>query len=144
MATIVLFRHAEPIIVKGAPSNGWVLSDAGRTAAAALAVKLGGFGLTELSSSLEPKALQTAQIIAGHVGGQILTDIRLREHDRSSVGFLSRENFEASVNSVFGRPNHMAFGRNRPTPCTLVSPLRSKTQRQEVRTWLQQLRMELR
>lgn len=110
MTIVVLIRHAEPEVVEGTPSRDWNLSSAGRRAAAALAVKLDGLGLADLSSSPEPKALQTAQIIRSHVGGKIHTDLRLREHDRSSAGFLNRQNFEASIASVFDRPTEVAFG----------------------------------
>jgi broad specificity phosphatase PhoE len=110
LTTIVLIRHAEPNVEKGAASSGWVLSDEGREAAAALASKLLRFEFTELFSSPEPKALQTAQIIADRTGSQIHTDIRLREHERSAVGFLDRDRFEARIASIFDRPDAIAFG----------------------------------
>ena len=97
-------------MVQGHASSGWVLSDDGREAAAALASKLLRFEFAALFSSPEPKALQTAQIIADRTGSQVHTDIRLREHERSAVGFLERESFEARIASIFDRPDEIAFG----------------------------------
>lgn len=96
--------------MKDAASNGWTLSDAGREAAKALASRLLRFGFADLFSSPEPKAMQTAQIIADRIGGQIQTDVRLREHERSSVGFLERDRFKASIASIFDKPDVIAYG----------------------------------
>ena len=54
--------------------------------------------------------MQTAHIIADRIGAQIHTDIRLREHERSAVGFLERDSFEAGIASMFDRPDAIAFG----------------------------------
>ncbi len=96
--------------MEGTPSNGWILSDVGRKAAAALASRLLGFGFAELISSPEPKAVQTAQIIADRMGSQIHTDARLREHERSSIGFLEKDRFEAGIASIFAKPEEIAYG----------------------------------
>jgi 2,3-bisphosphoglycerate-dependent phosphoglycerate mutase len=87
-----------------------MLSDAGHKAAQSLASRLVSFGFAEILSSPEPKAMQTAQIIADRNGGQVHIDDRLREHERSSVGFLERSNFEARIASVFEKPDVIAFG----------------------------------
>src|SRR5690606_36599865 len=108
--TIVLIRHAAPIRVESAASNGWALSNGGRKAATALASRLLGFGFTELLSSSEPKEMQTAQINAEQIGSQTYIDVRLREHDRSSVEFLKRETFEARIASIFDRPEEISYG----------------------------------
>ena len=54
--------------------------------------------------------MQTAQIIADRIGSQIHIDARLREHERSSVGFLERESFEARIASIFDEPGEVAYG----------------------------------
>lgn len=54
--------------------------------------------------------MQTAQIIADRIGSKIHIDVRLREHERSSVGFLERESFEAGITSIFDRPEEIAYG----------------------------------
>jgi broad specificity phosphatase PhoE len=54
--------------------------------------------------------MQTAQIIAEQIGSQTYIDVRLREHDRSSVGFLKRETFEARIASIFDRPEEVIYG----------------------------------
>lgn len=110
MTDIILIRHAEPSIETGAASDTWVLTDAGRQAAAALAPKLLGFDISEITTSPEPKALQTAEIVAQLIGAGIFTDARLREHGRKTVGFLNRSTFEAGISSIFGKPDEIAFG----------------------------------
>ena len=54
--------------------------------------------------------MQTAQIIADRTGSQIHADIRLREHERRSVGFLERDRFEARIASIFDKPDEIAYG----------------------------------
>lgn len=106
----MLIRHAAPGIEPGAPATTWVLSNAGQQAAAALGNKLVGFGAAKLVSSSEPKALQTAQIIADRLAIPVEADYRLREHERASVGFLDRADFEAGIASIFDNPSAVTFG----------------------------------
>lgn len=54
--------------------------------------------------------MQTAQIIADRIGSQIHIDVRLREHERSSVGYIERESFEALIASIFDKPEEIAYG----------------------------------
>lgn len=110
LTTVILIRHAEPIIAKDAPPNTWILSEAGRKAAAGIASSIASFGLREIVTSPEAKAVQTAEIIADLVGAQICIDPRLREHERKAIGFLARDDFEAGIASIFGKPDETAFG----------------------------------
>lgn len=110
MTKIMLIRHAEPAIVKNTPAKSWVLTDAGKNAASALGTRLSGLGLAKLASSSEPKALQTAQIIANRLDIQVDADPRLREHERASVGFLDQADFETGIASIFSNPSDIAFG----------------------------------
>lgn len=110
MSNIVLIRHAAPTIVHSRASNGWGLSEEGRKAAAALAPKLLRFNFAEIFSSPEPKALQTAQIIADLTGSPVLTDVRLREHERGAAKFVGKEVFEAQIARIFDMPDKIAYG----------------------------------
>ena len=44
-------------------------------------------------SSVEPKAMETAEIIATKLGLAVYTIYGLHEHDRSNVPFLPNDNF---------------------------------------------------
>jgi broad specificity phosphatase PhoE len=110
MGRIILVRHSIPAIDPDRPACHWILSPEGVTAAEDLADRLGGFDLTRIVSSDEPKARQTAEIIArAHHWGLDL-DPDLREQDRGAVGYLPRADFEAGIARVFASPGELVFG----------------------------------
>lgn len=127
MTKIMLIRHAEPVVAKHTPARNWVLSDAGKTAAAALGTRLKGLGLVKLASSSEPKALQTAQIIADQL--DISVEVDPREHERAAVGFLNRTDFETRIAAFLATPAISPSVKSRRIPCMLASPRRLTTQR---------------
>ncbi|TCA59882.1 histidine phosphatase family protein [Rhizobium leguminosarum bv. viciae] len=106
----VLIRHAAPEIRPELSSRHWGLSEEGKLAASALGLRLMRFGLGELVASPEPKALSTANTIGGHLGLPVRVDDRLREHSRSTVGFLSKSNFENGICQIFSHPGEIVFG----------------------------------
>jgi broad specificity phosphatase PhoE len=73
---VILVRHAMPEVVPGVAPERWELGPEGRAAARALAARLDG---REVVSSDEPKAIQTAEEIAAHLGAELTLDARLRE-----------------------------------------------------------------
>jgi len=76
---VILVRHALPEVVPGVPPAEWELGPAGRAAARDLAARLDG---ALVVSSDEPKALQTAEEIAAHLGAELIVDHRLAEAQR--------------------------------------------------------------
>jgi broad specificity phosphatase PhoE len=76
---VILVRHAMPELQPGVAPHLWELGETGRAAARDLAQHLHG-GL--VVSSDEPKALQTAEEIAAHLGAEIAVDHRLAEARR--------------------------------------------------------------
>jgi broad specificity phosphatase PhoE len=99
--TLVLVRHAAPEIDPARPPTGWRLSAAGRAAAARLRLTL---DVDAVVSSPEPKALETAAAL----DAPLEIDPRLREHDRSGVGWL--DDFAATVEAGFARPAEVVLG----------------------------------
>ena len=64
MAKLILIKHASPQVETAVPSHEWKLSPAGREKAAALAERLRPDAPGAIVSSVEPKAIETARIIA--------------------------------------------------------------------------------
>ena len=110
MGRITLVRHSIPAIDPATPARDWVLSSAGVTAAEDLAGRMDGFEMTAIVSSDEPKARQTAEILAHAHNWRLDCDPDLREHDRSTLGFLPRADFEAGIARLFANPGDLVFG----------------------------------
>jgi broad specificity phosphatase PhoE len=64
-----------------------------------------------IASSGEPKAVETATILATRLGLPRVKIVRgLHEHERRSVGWLGQEAFEARVAELFARSAELVFG----------------------------------
>jgi broad specificity phosphatase PhoE len=107
---LILVRHAAPQIAVGTPASLWRLSAEGRAAAATLGVRLAALRPQVIWSSPEPKALGTAQALAASLEPPIREDDRLREHDRGSLGYLSRTDLEAGVARLLTSHDAPVFG----------------------------------
>jgi broad specificity phosphatase PhoE len=110
MRTLILVKHSIPEILEDIPAREWKLSAEGRARCKRLAERLTKYQPTRIISSVEPKARETAEIVAKELG--ILTSAveGLHEHDRSHGGYLSKEKFEDAVREFFARPNELVFG----------------------------------
>ena len=84
---ITYVRHAMAVIDEAVHPTEWHLDEAARHAAAALAdtLEVAG-GLGALVSSTEPKAMETAEMIAARWGVEVRPDERLREAVRPWIG----------------------------------------------------------
>ena len=107
---LILVKHAFPAIVPGLPANQWHLSSAGRERCKALAQKLAVYQPEVILSSIEPKAIETAQIVAEQLGLPFKTVPGLHEHERNNVKFGSRHQFETAVACLFEQPFDLIFG----------------------------------
>jgi broad specificity phosphatase PhoE len=84
---ITYVRHAMPVVEEGVDSTQWHLDDATRTHAQQWADRLEvGEGIGRLTSSPEPKALETAAAIASRWPADVVTDDRLGEARRPWIG----------------------------------------------------------
>jgi len=110
MPELILVKHSAPEIAPNLPANEWHLSETGRLRCKALAQRLAAHRPDVIVSSIEPKAVETAQIVAGLLGKPFETVADLHEHDRRNAGFLSAEQFEAAVNSFFEQPQRLVLG----------------------------------
>jgi len=107
---LILVKHSVPQIYGDRPANTWALSEEGRLRAQRLAEELKSFEPQVIFSSDEPKAQQTAEIIASHLRLSMQTTSSLREHDRSNVPYLPHDAFQDSMRSFFQEPDQLVFG----------------------------------
>lgn len=108
---LVLLRHSIPEINPDVPAAAWHLSAEGRQRCAALAAQLAAFRPSVIATSTEPKALQTAELVAARLGLSVTTDDALREHDRAGLGYLAPSAFQGAMAAFFARPDEPALGR---------------------------------
>jgi broad specificity phosphatase PhoE len=108
---MILVRHSLPELDPEVASVRWHLSEEGRARSRVLAEQLRRLAPDAIYASLEPKALETAEIL-GHAMDLGVTGIEdLREHDRTGVPFLTRPGeFEESVHRLFAAPDECVFG----------------------------------
>ena len=108
---LILVRHSAPEIAQKVPAQEWKLSAPGRTRATRLAELLRQYQPQVIISSKEPKARETAEIIAKLHKIELNVAENLQEHDRSNVPYLAREEFQASIHEFFLKPNELVFGK---------------------------------
>jgi len=107
---LILVKHSSPEIVEGVPAREWHLSDDGRVHARELAGKLIPYQLEVIVSSVEPKARETASILAENLGLEFHVVDGLHEHDRSRSPYYSKDEFQNLVREFFARPTELIFG----------------------------------
>jgi broad specificity phosphatase PhoE len=107
---IILVKHALPEIIPTLPANQWHLSEVGRTQCALLADQLATYAPAALVSSLEPKALETAHLVAQRMHTNVQIVDGLHEHDRSNTPWLGSEEFARAVAAFFHRPAELVLG----------------------------------
>ncbi len=78
---LILVKHSQPEILEDIPAREWHLSEAGRALAGELAGELMKWQPKIIVSSVEPKARETAEIIARDLGLGFHEVDGLHEHD---------------------------------------------------------------
>ncbi len=111
MRRLILVKHSSPQIDPAMPSHEWKLSDEGRRRCEALAERLKGFAPAAIVASEEPKAAQTAQLVAERLGLSWSTAPGLHEHDRSNVPIMPTPQFISSIALFFQKPTERVLGR---------------------------------
>ena len=110
MSKLILVKHSLPQIDPAVPAAQWLLSPEGQRRSHLLAQQLAAYQPARIFSSPEPKAHQTAQLIAQT--WDVQTDVidGLEEHHRSSAGYLGQEEFRRAVQDFFAKPHERVFG----------------------------------
>lgn len=107
---LILVRHGRPLIDPDKPPATWPLCPEGRDAVVKLAARLAPFAPSAVASSPEPKALETAQIIADALGLKVEVDAGLHEHKRPALAFGAEAAFRARIAQVFAEPTKPIAG----------------------------------
>jgi broad specificity phosphatase PhoE len=110
MSTLILVKHSLPEIVENIPAREWKLSEEGKARCKRLAKRLAKYAPERLISSLEPKARETSELVAKELGVSTSAMEGLHEHDRSDVGYLSKDEFQEAVRTFFAHPDTLVFG----------------------------------
>lgn len=110
MSRLILIKHSLPEIDPHKPAAQWPLSAAGRERSVALAAHVRPYAPTRVFSSHEPKAIETAQILAERLGLSFQLVDDLHEHDRRNVRWAERDQFEVAVKQFFDEPNKLVMG----------------------------------
>ena len=107
---LILVKHSLPEILEDVPAREWNLSEMGRARVQELAGKLIQYQPEVVVASVEPKARQTAEILADRLGLEIHEAEGLHEHDRSQSPYYSKDKFQSLVQELFDKPAVLVFG----------------------------------
>lgn len=110
METLILVKHSLPELNPSAPANKWPLSSEGRTRALALGACLAAYRPGAIFTSPEPKASETAQVVGRRLGLGVTALEGLHEHERGSIGWVSRKALQSGVADFFRFPDRRVFG----------------------------------
>jgi len=102
--------HPNVQISADVPVPQWPLSELGRRRMRAGLQQPWVAGLSAVHSSCERKALDSAEILAGHLGLPVHTHEALGENDHSATGFLPPAEFERVADEFFARPEQSVRG----------------------------------
>lgn len=107
---MLLVRHSVPEVDPERPAEEWRLSEEGRLRCGPLAERVARARPRRLLSSPEPKARETAQLIAPALGLDVEVDDGLRETARRTVGWLDEAERKERIRQLFLRPDEVVFG----------------------------------
>jgi broad specificity phosphatase PhoE len=110
MPKVILVKHARPDVDPQVPSEQWRLGPEGREGANRLADRLRGYQFARLYSSTEPKAVETAQVVARSLDLSVAETADLHEHDRRNVPHMESREFISMVALFFSQPERLVLG----------------------------------
>jgi broad specificity phosphatase PhoE len=112
MSYLILIRHSISQPDAESSAHDWQLTDEGRRKCAALAERLRPYGIKQLYSSDEPKAVQTAELVAENLGGLPVTlDAQLRETQRETAPYFTDINdFTNAIQKAMNQPQQLLYG----------------------------------
>ena len=110
MALLRYITHPDVEIDPDLPVPTWGLSAEGRRRAAVMVTQTWARSLGSVVSSSETKALQTARLLADHLGIEVEVRPSTGEIDRSATGFVSEGRHEELADRFFSEPGSSAEG----------------------------------
>lgn len=110
MKRLILIKHSMPEIVASVPAAEWHLGEEGVRRARRFAAQVDPGRATRVYSSVEPKAVETASVLASAWNLPLEPRAGLHEHERPEAQLVPKELFEARVRELFERPADRVFG----------------------------------
>ncbi len=110
---VYYISHPQVEIEPDKPVPQWGLSSVGRQRLLDIADRNWVKNITQLYSSNEVKAVETAQILASCSSAEITIIPESAEIDRSATGYVLHERHEELANQCFGEPDKSAHGWER-------------------------------
>jgi broad specificity phosphatase PhoE len=98
---IVFIKHALPVLDGSRPAKEWRLGEEGRVQAKRLALQLRAFAPLRLICSVEPKAMETGQIVAERLDVTLTVAEGLQEFDRPLLPIMTRAEHERMNEAIF-------------------------------------------
>lgn len=104
-------KHAAPTIVEDLPASRWVLSESGKRQCEDLHSRLAKYRPAIIYTSEEPKAVQTAEIIASRLNVPFSPRHGLQENDRTGLPFFHDEaELQTRMEAFFQRSSERVIG----------------------------------
>jgi broad specificity phosphatase PhoE len=113
MNVVRYLTHAQVKIDPAIPVPSWGLSEIGRARTEAVGSTRQLSRTTQIISSGERKAIETAEIIAARLNVAVEVRQAMHENDRSATGFLVPDEFQAVADQFFARPQISVRGWER-------------------------------
>ena len=110
---IYFISHPDVLVDPDVPVPRWPLSERGRERMRLLLTHPWVGEIATVHCSDEQKAIDGAAILAGHLGIPFEEHADLGENDRSSTGYLARDEFQATADQFFAKPNTSVRGWER-------------------------------
>ena len=110
MRHVLFISHPNVVVSQDVPVPCWPLSDIGRLR---MTAALGQPWIAQVSAvccSTEQKAIDGAEILAGHLSLPVRRIEGLGENDRSATGFLPPAEFEQVADQFFAKPHESVRG----------------------------------
>ncbi len=115
---MILIRHSNSSPEADRDAHQWQLSPLGRQRCKLLASRLQSYDLDRLATSVEPKARQTGELTARHLGIPCEVADNLHEQQRRTAPWLDNpEAFVAAVTRIFQEPDRVVFGEESGYDC---------------------------
>jgi broad specificity phosphatase PhoE len=112
--TIFFITHPDVVIDPAVPVSDWPLSERGRARMHEMTAHPWASGVRRIFASGERKARDGAEVLADALslaGYSVVDD--LGENDRSATGYLPKQEFEATADAFYARPQESVCGWER-------------------------------
>ncbi len=110
MTTLVLVKHALPVLDMSRPPREWQLSAEGELQSKQLAARLRAFVPLRLVTSTEPKASSTGRVIAAELSLRVTAVDGVQEFDRPASPWQSKAERERENAAIFDDPTRPVLG----------------------------------